>query len=108
MQVKSTYSDHASNGCVDIKLSRDCYAELRAEDGDARLLVVVPVDRDLDKWVRFDSDYMALHFRAYYRNLRGAKQNLSPKVTVGVPLWRKLAPKVLAAMVRRIGDKGHL
>lgn len=108
LQLKATYNDHASSGIVKIHLSRDCYAELRADDGDDRLLVVVLVDRDLTKWIHLDSRYIGLHFRAYYRNLRGLPQNLADNITVDVPLRRKLTPKVIAAMIRRIGDRGYL
>lgn len=75
-----------SDGFVRFKLKRRNYDLLRTETQTPRLLVVLDLPADRDRWVTVTEKKLVLRNRAYWLSLRGFQESTNEvSITVKIP-----------------------
>lgn len=107
VQLKCT-SDAVDNNSDEIKypLKLKNYQELRAEDLYVpRILVVVFVPDDIDRWVEQTEETLLVRHCGYWLSLRGMPESSnSTSVTVSIPRTQIFTAVALKEMMLRIGN----
>ena len=86
LQLKATINlGEPSGGYFGFPLKRRNYDLLRIESQTPRLLVVLDLPKDEDRWMTITADELILRRRAYWLNLKGAEE-ISNKTTKTVQI----------------------
>ena len=86
LQLKATVNlDRRDDGHVRLPLKRRNYDLLRMAAQTPRLLVVLDLPKDEDRWLTVTADELVLRHRAYWLNLRG-REETSNKVSITVTI----------------------
>ena len=87
LQLKATVNlERRDDGHVHFPLKRSNYDLLRMETQVPRLLVVLDLPKDEDRWMTVTVDELALRHRAYWLNLQGREETSSKvSITVAIP-----------------------
>ena len=87
LQLKATVNlKRRDDGHVRFPLKRRNYDLLRMETQVPRLLVVLDLPKDEDRWMTVTADELVLRHRAYWLNLQGREETLSKaSITVEIP-----------------------
>lgn len=86
LQLKATSNlGEPSGGYFSFPLKRRNYDRLRIETLTPRLLVVLDLPKDEDRWMTITADELILRRRAYWLNLKGAEE-ISNKTTKTVQI----------------------
>ena len=87
VQLKATVNlKRGSDGRVRFPLKRRNYDLLRIETQTPRLLVVLDLPKDEDRWMTVTADELVLRHRAYWSSLRGCGDTANrTSVTVAIP-----------------------
>ena len=87
LQLKATVNlERKDDGYIRFPLKRRNYDLLRMKTQTPRLLVVLDLPKDKDRWMTVTADELVLRHRAYWLNLRG-KEKMANKasITVAIP-----------------------
>lgn len=72
-----------------------------------RILVLVIVPHEIERWLELSEELLALRNCAYWYSLHGAGETQNEhSVTIHVPRTQVFTPEVLRAMMQRINDGG--
>lgn len=108
IQVKCAQQGAVTVSATDIHypLKLKNYEELRPDNVLVpRILLVVLVPDDLDEWLNWTREEMALRRAGYWLSLRAMPATANTtNVTVHVPLVNEFSVEQLSAMMQRIGD----
>ena len=87
LQLKATVNlKRRDDGHVRFPLNRRNYDLLRVETQVPRLLVVLDLPKDEDRWMTVTADELVLRHRAYWLNLQGREETSNKvSVTVAIP-----------------------
>ena len=88
LQLKATVNlSESADGDCRFALKRRNYDLLREETLIPRLLVVLELPRDEERWITITAEELILRRRAYWLNLRGFEETESrATVTVRIPM----------------------
>ena len=88
LQLKATVNlDALDDGYFHFSLKRRNYDLLRIETQTPRLLVVLDLPRDKERWVTITEDELVLRRRGYWLNLKGLEETDNrSSVTVRIPV----------------------
>ena len=87
LQLKATVNlKRRDDGHVRFPLKRRNYDLLRMETSVPRLLVVLDLPKDEDRWMTVTADELVLRHRAYWLNLQGREETSNKvSITVAIP-----------------------
>jgi hypothetical protein len=110
VQAKCTYAHVPDGNCLNYPLDVRAYNIMRNDATlDPHILVVVHVPDDATRWITHDTEYMLMHHRAYWYNLRGmGDTNNSTTVTIAIPTSNCFTVEWLRTAMNKIATAGLL
>ena len=87
LQLKATVNlKRRDDGHIHFPLKRRNYDLLRKKTQTPRLLVILDLPKDEDRWMTITADKLVLRHRAYWLNLRGREKTANKvSITVAIP-----------------------
>ncbi len=109
LQVKATAVDELSNGHLAFPLPLKNYNDLREETLVPRLLVVLQLPLDADRWLAQSEEEMISRRCAFFVSLLGRPESENKsKVTVHVPRVNRITVESLLGMMERVSQREPL
>jgi hypothetical protein len=110
VQMKTWTGDDGLGDQIHYPLRRKNYDSLILTDVLVpRILVLVTVPKDPEKWLALSTEQLALHHCSYWVTLAGlSATDNETTVTVRVPRKNVLTVQVLQELMKKVNDRGSL
>lgn len=110
LQLKCTSQNLISGQVIKFPLKKKNYDDLRGDNLiHPRLLVVLLVSPDKDKWIEHHPEYMSLHRHCYWLSMKDFPDTKNEnQVTVDIPIAQRLTTRILLQLMDKASNGNPL
>lgn len=105
IQLKCTEYFFGKDGCMHYPLPIKNYNDLRLRSASPRILVVLQIPTDYNKWLKQGKNFLLLRHCAYWANIKDLEDSKNTtSVTVKIYQHNMFTPELLCSMMEKIAD----